>query len=99
MNIRPSSPASVLGLELTAALDRSMETSLKSLSSLRDAVRSFTTQSRDRGVPLHAVIRSAEAMLHEAEEDRVCEVTPSPARDIVLAKQLREWCKDDFGVF
>jgi hypothetical protein len=99
MNIRSSSPASVLGLEITAALDRSLETSLRSLSSLRSAVRKYTTHSRECGVPLHSVIRSAETILYDAEEDRVTDLTPSPSRDIELAKQLRQWCKDDFGVF
>lgn len=97
MTNKPYSPESVLGSELTAALDRSLETSLLSLSSLRLAVRTYATHHRERGIALHSTICSAEKMLFDAEEDRVTDVTPSPARDTELAKQLRQWCKDDFG--
>lgn len=97
MNTQPHSPSAVLGSELTAALDRSLETCLKSMASLRAAVRAYSIHSKKRGVPLDALIRSAEKMLHEAEEGRVTDVTPSPGRDSELAKQLRQWCKDDFA--
>lgn len=99
MTNKPSSPESVLGSELTAALDRSLQTSFTSLSSLRLAVRTYATHHRERGIPLHSIIRSAEKLLFDAEEERVTDVTPSPGRDTELAKQLRQWCKDDFGVF
>ena len=97
MNTQPGSPSSVLGSELTDALDRSLETSLHSLASLRSAVRTYAVYRRDRGVPLDAVIRSAVKLLFEAEEDRVTDHIPSPARDSELAIQLREWCKEDYG--
>ena len=97
MNTQPLSPATVLGSELTDALDRSLETSLSSLISLRAAVHDYAIHSKNRGVPLDSVIRSAARMLAEAEEDRVTDVIPSPARDSELAKQLRQWCKDDYA--
>jgi hypothetical protein len=97
MNAQPLSPAAVLGSELTDALDRSLETSLGSLISLRAAVHAYAIHSKKRGVPLDAVIRSAARMLAEAEEDRVTDFIPSPARDSELAKQLRQWCKDGYA--
>ena len=97
MNTQPSSPSSVLGSELTDALDRSLETSLGSLAALRAAVRAYTVHKRARGVTLDDLIRSAARMLSEAEEDRVTDVRPSPARDVELAKQLKNWCKEDYG--
>ena len=97
MNSQPGSTSSVLGSELTDALDRSLETSLKSLASLRLAVRTYAVHRRDRGIPLDAVIRSAVKLLFEAEEGRVTDAIPSPARDSELAVQLREWCKEDYG--
>jgi len=97
MNTKPLSPATLLGSELADALDRSLETSLGSMISLREAVRAYAIHSRRRGVPLDSVIRSAARMLSEAEEDRVTNVIPSPARDSELAKQLRQWCKDGYA--
>jgi hypothetical protein len=36
-------------------------------------------------------------MLSEAEEDRVTDIVPSPARDSELGKQLKDWCKEDYA--
>lgn len=94
MNTQPSTPSSVLGTELTEALDRSLQTSLNSLISLRAAVREYAVHRRNRGVPLDSVIRAAARMLSAAEEERVTDILPSPARDSALGNQLREWCKE-----
>ena len=97
MTTQSTSPSSVLGTELTEALERSLETSIHSLSSLRTAVRVYAVESRRRGLPLDSLIRAAAKMLSEAEEGRVTHVTPSPARDSALANQLRAWCKEDYA--
>ena len=96
MTNNPQSPASILGTELTDALDRSMQTSLSSLVSLRLAVRSYTIHNRDRGVSMETLLKSALNVLTEAEDDRGAFTDSYPVRDSELARHLAAWCHEDF---
>jgi len=97
MTDKQHSPSSVLGSELTDALDRSLQTSLHSLSSLRHAVRSYTLHERNRGVSLENLLKEALTTLTDAEDDRGDLSNLAPVRDGELARQLQAWCREDFG--
>ena len=96
MPVNPDSPGTLLGTELTGALDRSLMTSLSSLVSLRDAVRSYTIHQRNNGVSLNDIVKGARGVLAEAEDGRNGHSTSAPARDGELARHLEEWCQHDF---
>jgi len=89
------SPSAALGELLAQALDRSVETSLSSLESLRDAVRSYTRNEKNRGIALDGVMRGLSAKLMEMEDERSSSEEMSP-RDPKLARQLRAWCSEHY---
>jgi hypothetical protein len=89
------SPSPALGELLGQALDRSVETSLSSLETLRDAVRAYTRNEKNRGMPLDTVMRGISTALMEMEDERVSGDGMSP-RDPKLARQLRAWCSEHY---
>ena len=91
----PDSPSVALGELLSAALDRSIETSLASLESLREAVRSYTRRQKNKGMPLDSVMRALSGVLMELEDDRASG-DHAPTRDPKLARQLRAWCSEHY---
>lgn len=98
MTVNSESQGSALGAELAEALDRSLETSLHSLESLRKAVNSYTIYYRDRGVSLDRVMISVSKVLLDIELGRDGEGDDdvAPSRDSELARQLSVWCKEDY---
>lgn len=82
---------------LEEALDRSVETSLHSLASLRKAIRTYAHHQKRRGVTLDSVMRAVSNVLMELEDDRATELKPVRARDPELARQLRAWCGEDYA--
>ena len=90
------SPSPSLGRLLTQALDRSVETSLTSLETLREAVRAYTRNEKNRGIPLDSVMRGISGVLMQMEDDRASADDVSP-RDPVLARQLRAWCSEHYA--
>jgi hypothetical protein len=76
-------------------LDRSIETSLTSLDSLREAVQSYTQRQKNKGMPLDSVMRALSGVLMELEDDRVTGDS-APRRDPKLARQLRAWCSEHY---
>ena len=93
----PDSPSTALGAMLEQALDRSVETSLHSLLSLRKAIRDYSRQQRARGMSLDSVMRAVSGALMEVEDDRATASGPSATRDPELARQLRAWCSEDYS--
>ena len=81
---------------LEQALDRSVETSLHSLTSLRKAIRDYTRQQRSRGMTLDGIMRAVSGALMEVEDDRGTKAEPAEMRDPELARQLRAWCSEDY---
>ena len=94
---QPDSPSTALGPMLAQALDRSLDTSLESLLSLREAVRSYTKHQKRKGESLDSVMRGVSSVLMEIEDDRSRESPSSANRDPQLARQLRAWCGEDFN--
>jgi hypothetical protein len=91
----PDSPSAAFGDLLASALDRSVETSLTSLDSLRDAVQAYTRRQKNKGASLDGVMRAIATLLIEVEDDRVS-VNDVPTRDPKLARQLRAWCSEHY---
>lgn len=96
MPSNPDSPSPVLGELLSQALGRSVETSLASLESLRDAVRAYTRNEKNRGMSLDSVMRGISGALMEMEDDHVSGDGMS-TRDPHLARQLRAWCSEHYS--
>jgi hypothetical protein len=82
---------------LEQALDRSVETSLHSLVSLRKAIRDYTHHQKNRGMTLDGIMRAVSGTLMEVEDDRATGVGPDAMRDPDLARQLRAWCSEDYS--
>jgi len=93
----PDSPPALLGNVLAQALDRALGTSLDSLHSLRQAVRSYTAHQKARGIPLDRVMVALSGVLMEAEDERVNGADTGGPRDPELARQLRAWCSEDYS--
>lgn len=92
----PDSP-SVLRTELAEALDRSLLTSIQSLSSLRLAVRAYTIHEKDLGVSLDKIVLQARAILSDVEDDRGDRLHNEPVRDGALAREVESWSRRDFA--
>ena len=90
------SPSSLLGDELADALDRSLQTSIDSLASLRRAVRAYTVHQRKNGVPVETLISDALKVLAQAKDGRGDNTGSDRFRDAELARQLKAWCQADF---
>ena len=91
----PDTPSAAFGDLVASALDRSVETSLNSLHSLRDAVQAYTRNEKHKGASLDGVMRAIASLLIEAEDDRGSTNEP-PTRDPKLARQLRAWCSEHY---
>jgi hypothetical protein len=82
-----------LGIELADALDRSLQTSLDSLDSLRAAVRIYTRDGQNNGLSVDSVCAAVLKALTEAEDGRG---HPQSSHDTDLARQIEQWCREGF---
>jgi hypothetical protein len=96
MSTTPDSPSFILGDALALALDRATGSSLASLRNLHEAVRSYTSHQRSRGVPLDDIIRAVSSALMALEDERMRDLAETAWRDPKLATQLRAWCSEAY---
>ncbi len=97
MSENPDSPPARFADVLALALDRAVGSSLDSLHTLRNSVRSYTAHQKARGVPLDGVMRAVSAVLMNVEDERSVEPGTEGRRDPELARQLRAWCSEDYS--
>lgn len=84
--------------ELTRALRRLPGTALGTLHDLRDAVYGFAQREESRGAPLEEAILAVHRELMVAEDEVMAEFLATEPRDPALARQVRAWCSEGYGV-